>query len=354
MNEPSGIMPLSMPLADWPEIVTVHGFPRWKWRYVRRCLPGRQLRFVGADARAPDSGGLLLWGMTPAPAGMRADLPVARLEDGFLRSVGLGAELTRPLSWVIDRHGLYYDSSRPSDLELLLETCTMSEALRARAAALRHTVLRAGLTKYNLAGPQWQRPPGGREVVLVPGQVESDASLAFGAPSLRSNIGLLQAVRAAKPEAYLVYKPHPDVVARLRRAGAEEARAADIADEVITDAPMHSVLDSVDEVHVMTSLAGFEALLRGRRVVCHGQPFYAGWGLTEDRLPIARRTRQLSLDELVAGALILYPVYIGATSPIAPEDALAELASWKARDAGTTRPFQEVYRILLRLFIGVR
>ncbi|CAG4928879.1 unnamed protein product [Acidocella sp. C78] len=348
MNPPPAL------LSDWPDIVTVHGFPRWKWRYVRRCLPGRRLKFVGADAGAPEAGGLLLWGMAPVPAGTRANLPVARMEDGFLRSVGLGAELTRPLSWVIDRRGLYYDSSRPSDLEELLEGWAMPEALRERAAALRQGVLRAGLTKYNLAGPQWQRPAGTREVVLVPGQVESDASLAFGAPGLRSNIGLLQAVRAAKPDAYLVYKPHPDVVARLRRAGIAESRAAEIADEVMTDTPMQNVLESVDEVHVMTSLAGFEALLRGLKVVCHGQPFYAGWGLTEDKLPIPRRTRRLSLDELVAGALILYPVYIGATSPIEPEDALAELASWKSREAGTKRPFQELYRALLRLFIGVR
>ena len=59
----------------------------------------------------------------------------------------------------------------------------------------------------------------------------------------------------------------------------------------------------------MTSLSGFDALLRGKRVVVYGRPFYAGWGLTDDHLPIPRRQRQLSLDELVAGALLRYPLY---------------------------------------------
>jgi capsular polysaccharide export protein len=64
-----------------------------------------------------------------------------------------------------------------------------------------------------------------------------------------------------------------------------------------------------DEVHTMTSLVGFEGLLRGLRVVTYGQPFYAGWGLTEDLCAPPRRTRRLELDELVCGVLLRYPRY---------------------------------------------
>ena len=59
----------------------------------------------------------------------------------------------------------------------------------------------------------------------------------------------------------------------------------------------------------MTSLTGFEALMRGKRVVTYGMPFYAGWGLTRDCLKLPRRSRRLTLNELVAGALITYPRY---------------------------------------------
>ena len=302
----------------------------------------------------PRDGALLLWGMAPEPEGLSNDVAIIRMEDGFLRSVGLGAELTRPLSWVVDARGIYYDATQESDLECLLEFGHFSPDLLARAEALRRRVLTAGLTKYNLSGRRWQRPSGGREVILVPGQVESDASLAFGAPGIRTNMALLRAVRDARPDSYLVYKPHPDVVARLRREGSEDAQAAKWCDEIVTDVAMGELLNAVDEVQVMTSLAGFEALLRGKRVVCHGAPFYAGWGLTEDRLQHPRRTRRLGLDELVAASLILYPLYIGARGTVAPEQALDELQAWKAHDEGRARPLQGVYRFFLRRLIGVR
>ena len=334
--------------------VAALGFPLWKRRFVRRCLAGRALRFIEPGDALPADGTLLLWGMAPVPAGLGPGVAVLRMEDGFLRSVGLGAELTRPLSWVIDRSGIYYDATRPSDLETLLATAEFPPALLARAAALRQRVVQARITKYNVGARHWVRPDGARHVVLVPGQVESDASLAFGAPGIRSNLALLRAARAAEPDAWLVYKPHPDVAARLRRSGDGEAQAAAWCDEVVVDVDMAALLDAVDAVHVLTSLAGFEALLRGKAVTCHGQPFYAGWGLTADTVPHPRRTRRLRLDELVAAALILYPTYIGDRGPIEPEAALDELQAWKARRGGATRWWSGVYRFFLRRFIGVR
>ena len=71
-----------------------------------------------------------------------------------------------------------------------------------------------------------------------------------------------------------------------------------------------TAIDAVDEIWTMTSLLGFEALLRGKKVTCLGSPFYAGWGLTDDRaMPIARRTARLDLPALVYAALIAYPRY---------------------------------------------
>jgi capsular polysaccharide export protein len=72
---------------------------------------------------------------------------------------------------------------------------------------------------------------------------------------------------------------------------------------------------------------GFEALLRGLPVACHGLPFYAGWGLTEDLAPCPRRGRRLDVDALVAGALLLYPYYVDPRSgrPCTPEWLLEHL-----------------------------
>ncbi len=335
-------------------VLYVHAFPLWKHRFVRRCFAGRRVVFLREGAPLPRQGTLVLWGMAAVPPGLAPDVQVQRMEDGFLRSVGLGAELARPLSWVVDPHGMYYDATRPSGLERLLADTEFTPQLLARARALRERVVREGLSKYNVGSQSWHRPPGARHVVLVPGQVESDASLAWGAPGLRGNLELLRAVRRERPDSYVVYKPHPDILAGLRLRGAGEADALQACDEVVGDVPMPAMLAQVDEVQVLTSLAGFEALLRGLPVVCHGQPFYSGWGLTADRMPLARRRRRLQLDELVATTLLLYPLYLGPRGPVTPEQALDELAAWKARSAGPRPWWWEGWRFLLRRFIGVR
>ncbi|OGR06866.1 MAG: hypothetical protein A2511_17445 [Deltaproteobacteria bacterium RIFOXYD12_FULL_50_9] len=302
---------------------------------------------------------------------------VLRLEDGFLRSVGLGADLVRPISWVIDGRGIYYDATMASDLEYLLQTAEFDTELCLRAARLRDRIVASRLTKYNInvgEAKGWQRPfpfsaplmqeerggqegfphvKRGRTVVLVPGQVETDASIAYGAPVLRRNMELLQAVREANPEAYLVYKPHPDVQIGLRAKRPEDDNAMDWCDELVMGIGMGELLPQVDEVHVLTSLTGFEALLRDKRVTCYGQPFYAGWGLTTDMVPLARRTRCLSLNELVAGALILYPTYVSRTTGYftTPERALDELLAWRERTGEASLP---MWRLVLRFLLQLR
>jgi len=121
----------------------------------------------------------------------------------------------------------------------------------------------------------------------------------------------------------------------VRASGVDEHTAHRWCDEVVDDRPFHQLLDQVDEVHVLTSLAGFEALIRKKRVVTYGQPFYAGWGLTSDEQlepeVAARRRRQLTLDQLVAGALICYPTYVSSRSRrfTTVERALDELLEWR-------------------------
>lgn len=352
---PKSTEPVSAP------VVYALDFSSWKRSVVCQCFAPARVVFVASVADVPAGAVLAAWGMKPFDAALAEGVRVLRLEDGFLRSVGLGVDLIRPMSWVIDGRGIYYDATRASDLEHLLSNAQFSAAQLQRAQRLRERIVAQGLTKYNTGGGVWQRPAGATSVVLVPGQVESDASLAYGAPGIRSNMALLQAARAAHPDAYVVYKPHPDVLAGLRARGAGEQEALRWCDEVVEHAPMGELLLAVDHVHVLTSLAGFEALLRGKSVTCHGQPFYAGWGLTHDAVPHARRTRRLSLDELVAGTLIEYPVYLSRNGSsraggglIAPEQALDELVAWRMR-AGNKLPWwRKWFRVVLRRVVGVR
>src|SRR5262249_13015284 len=182
--------------------------------------------------------------------------------------------------------------------------------------------------------PELGAPAGARRI-LVPGQVEDDRSVTLGGAGVAGNLDLLTRVRAANPDAFIVYKPHPDVDAGHRAGAIPDATAARLANRVLRGVSSAALLALVDEIHTLTSLVGFEALLGGRAVVVYGQPFYAGWRPTIDRAPLPRRTRKLSLEQLVAGVLILYPRYLDPVTrlPCGPEviiDRLSDPSLWRA------------------------
>lgn len=240
------------------------------------------------------------------------------VEDGFLRSRGLGAKLVPPLSLVLDDLGIYYDPTRPSRLEAHIDRAAggLRPDQRRRAERLIGALSQGGLSKYNLSGPCPDLPAGRR--LLVVGQVADDASVRLGTNDVTSNLALLQAARQANPDVVIVYKPHPDVEAGLRPGAID---AAPLADVIAQAADPVALMTQVDAVWTMTSTLGFEALLRGVPVTTLGTPFYAGWGLTEDlgKRP-ARRAARPDLIELVHAVLIDYPRYVdpltGSACPV--------------------------------------
>jgi capsular polysaccharide export protein len=348
---------LDLRYPDMPGVLYTLGISVVKWPDLRRCFPGRKLVRLHQTHVLPADAWVVAWGLTPLPADLPSTITVLRLEDGFLRSVGLGVDLVRPLSWVIDRQGIHFDATRSSDLETLLATRTFDVALRRRAANLRERIVAEHVTKYNVGSETWQRPRGISRVILVPGQVPTDAAMSFATLRPATNMALLSAVRKANPDAYVVYKVHPDIIARMRLQQESVTDAQDLCDEVIGDVDMAELLAMVDEVHVMTSLTGFEALLRDRPVTCYGRPFYSGWGLTRDLdPPTERRRRRLTLDELVASALIDYPLYLNrnGTGLVTPEQALDTLlVQRRSRHVGGEW-WKEPYRMVLRRLVGVR
>ena len=273
---------------------------------------------------------------TPAIAGAAANLPSAqgtsppllRVEDGFLRSRGLGAALTPALSLVADDLGIYYDPSRPSRLEALI-AAPLPPGGAARAEALIARLRAEGVSKYNLSGTAPVIPrSAGRAVILVPGQVEDDASIRLGAGVERTNLALLRRARVENPQALIVWKPHPDVEAGLRPGAIPATALAGLADVTAAATDPAALLAQVDAVWTMTSTLGFEALIRGVPVTVLGAPFYAGWGLTRDVGPVpARRRARPGLAGLVHAALIAYPRYLDPVSglPCPVEVALDRL-----------------------------
>lgn len=243
---------------------------------------------------------------------LAAGVTISELEDGMIRSNGLGANCVPPLSIVVDAGGPHFDPAQPSDLENILQSAEIDQEMCTRASILRNQLVTFGIGKYGFDAPSPATAPlvQARRTVLVTGQVEDDRSVLLGGGGL-DNYQLLRRARELEPDAWIVFKPHPDVEAGHRKGHVPDVLAGQLADEIDRTSSIAALLSRVDAVHVLTSLAGFEALLRGCEVVTHGVPFYAGWGLTRDLgLVPERRTRRRSLDELIAATLILYPRYI--------------------------------------------
>ncbi len=324
------------------------GMRLWKRWNIARFLRG--VVFEKTDAKAvakaqASNGQVVVWASGES-AGLAnicdaAGVPLRRMEDGFIRSSGLGAELTPAASLVLDDRGIYYDPSKPSQLEYLIsQSPDLPDFAAKRAAALRAQILAAGVSKYNLQGAEVLNFPTDRKIILVPGQVEDDASIKLGAGDVRTNLGLLHAARAAHPKAYIIYKPHPDVLAGLRDGSVDKQKALEFCDRIVEAADVSKLIEASDEIWTMTSLLGFEALLRGKMVTCLGLPFYAGWGLTQDLGPTcARRGRQVTLDQLVHATLIDYPRYHDPVSnmPCTPELIVNRLANGQTRKSAKLR-----------------
>ncbi|MDP2084787.1 MAG: capsular polysaccharide biosynthesis protein [Gemmobacter sp.] len=268
--------------------------------------------------------------------------PALRIEDGLIRSRGLGADLVPPLSLVIDDLGIYYDPTRESRLERLI-AAPLRPGQRLRAERLVARLVATGVTKYNLGGALPDVPPGHR--ILVPGQVEDDASIRLGAGDIRTNLGLLERVRADNPDAVILWKPHPDVEAGLRPGAVPADRLSGLADVTLSGVDAAAALAVADEVWTLTSTLGFEALLRGVPVTCLGAPFYAGWGLTRSLGPVpARRQARPDLAGLVHAALIAYPRY---RDPVSGRPCPAEVVVDRIAD-GRVLPRSAALRLLAK------
>ena len=300
------------------------GFSPWKKRFITSYLktPDNDVFFAASHEEAKAQGfdrysKACLWSSRYESEAERlhADFqtPIWRVEDGFIRSISLGSNYSPPASLVIDKQGLYFNPEYPSDLEEILQTADFTSEQLNQAQALKRQLIKQAISKYNVGSRGLEnlfQKSGEKRKLLIPGQVSDDASILKGCQDINSNAELIKTVRENHPDAFLIYKPHPDVLSGNRKGQVDESILATYCDQVVIDVSITDCLEQVDEIHTMTSLVGFEGLMRGLKVYCYGIPFYSNWGLTTDRHRCDRRTRQLTINQLIAGTLLEYPLYM--------------------------------------------
>lgn len=286
---------------------------RWDDRlYIRNFLNLTRFKFMCTAIAG--------WGLNQTTIELfnlaqQKNVPFFLIEDGFIRSLytfaaNCPSSLKSGISYVIDTKGFYFDCNIPSDLENLLNTYHITQDKKKIALNAINLIINNRISKYNSQPLELKNLPlTTHKNVLIIDQSYGDMSLIRG--GITDDIFLLMIEDAVKqnPDAQILFKVHPDTIARNDISVFKQKLPGTVT---FIDWELNPIvlLEHIEKVYVATSGMGMEALLLGKEVHCYGMPFYAGWGLTIDRLQCPRRSRKLTIEELFYITYIKYSHYI--------------------------------------------
>jgi len=198
---------------------------------------------------------------------------------------------TMGMSFTIDDITAHFDGSIASRLELkILSNYKLSALEVNRSQLLIKKIVEQKITKYNYQSLVEKTFGTREEKVLVVDQAYGDYSVYKSGATEKVFVKMLNDALNENPNADILVKVHPDMVANPNRAGSKKGgyfasmkldstRIILIKEEINP----YIIINQVQKVYVCTSQLGFESLMAGKKVFTYGIPFYAGWGLTVDR-----------------------------------------------------------------------
>jgi capsular polysaccharide export protein len=325
--------------ARYPKQVHAVGFSRWQRPIAKAFFQGTQVVFHAKTATLPGEATVALWGQPPEGLDITGKQFV-RLRESLLPHCTPNTQQDMPCA--LDMYAEY-----PTDvtatgqcINQCLVRAEIDKPLIKRARLFRKRMLEAQLTLHPRENHDWLPPSDRKPIILVPGEIgrhENDANL----------VKRLRHYRDNHANAYLIYLDTRSQT--TRQDTGRDRQVKRLCDIELDGIDLIRVLPRVDEVHVRTSLVGLDAMLRGRKVVAYAPAFYAGWGLTIDRIPVPDRPRALSLDELVAALYLAHPAYISRVTGkfTSPEQALAEIIESQQNTSGGFTPIIEALRKFL-------
>ena len=255
---------------------------------------------------------------------LQSDIDVCVCEDGFIRSYTTWADRNAPWSQrnghsiIFDKAGHYFDATRVSTIEKMLNDFNLiiTPEQRAEARRLIDKIVSNKISKYN--HQPIYIPKIGREgvrKVLVVDQSYGDFSIKRGMADDSTFQKMLDAAIKENPDADIIVKTHPDTIAGKKgdkKGYYQNLKEHDNIYKVTFPINPYSLMELCDKVYVVSSQFGLEALMAGKEVHTFGMPFYAGWGLTIDDQHLDRRTNKRSLEELF---YIFYCMYTHWVDP---------------------------------------
>ena len=245
------------------------------------------------------------------------NLPYIIHEDGFLRSATTWVDQSVPekywhgISFVFDNLGAYFDATRPSLLENMLndKNLILTDAQIKRSKKLIKKITENYLTKYNHQPIYTPNIGTHSKKVLVVDQSYGDMSIGRGLANDKTFADMLECAIKENPDADIIVKTHPDSISSGRSGYYAGMKEHDNVYKITTPINPISLINYVDKVYVCTTQLGFEALMCGKEVHVFGMPFYAGWGLAKEKQKIKRRNNKRTLEEVFYITYIMYTRY---------------------------------------------
>ncbi len=247
--------------------------------------------------------------------------PIAYIEDGFIRSYGIGLSNEPGCSIIIDDMTAYYDATKPSRLETYLasDSC-LTEEDRNYCRRCIDKIINYRLSKYNDT-PIFKPEIGqqGRKKLLLVDQRYGDMSVVYGLANDQTFKSMLSDALKNYSEWDIIIKVHPDAIKGGKSSyfNMETLKFAKHKNNIFIidyDINPYCLFDIVDEVFVCSSQLGFEACMAGKQVHCYGMPFYAGWGITNDKIKIDRRNKKRDILEIFYFSYVKLSRYVDPTS----------------------------------------
>ncbi|AEE87646.1 Capsular polysaccharide export system protein KpsC [Francisella cf. novicida Fx1] len=248
---------------------------------------------------------------------IRFNKKVIFIEDGFIRSIYPYTRkenktlLSVSCAYVIDSKTLYYDATKESDLENLINSdFKLSDDMCQRASNCMQKIINNNISKYNHQPIVDFNFAKDKKKVLIVGQSQGDMSLKYGLCVDNSFEDMILSAMEENKNSEIIIKIHPDELIKNKNSkyirNLKKNKNVKIIDYEIN--PIY-LIKQVDIVYVLTSQLGFEALMCGKKVVCFGAPFYSNWGVTDDRIIVRRRCKKRSIEEIFYITYILYSKY---------------------------------------------
>lgn len=239
-------------------------------------------------------------------------------EDGFIRSYGTWADsaipqnLLQPCSLTVDTLGYYFDATRPTRIENMLndDSLNIGDTELNESKRIVEKIVNNKISKYNhqpLAMPDFDFGKHSKKVLVID-QSYGDYAISKGLADDSTFKRMLADAIDENPDSDILVKTHPDSMCRgsCQRGYYQGMSRNGRVIPVTFPVNPYSLINISDTVYVCSSQFGFEALMAGKTVKTYGVPFYSNWGVTEDKIVVDRRKRKRNLYELFYIFYILY------------------------------------------------